>query len=69
MSKRIDWRKASEPRRLSDKEDFRGSGVELPSGKRTHMIRKDRLAWRADRVEARWLKSLSPAQRKKLDDL
>jgi len=69
MSKRMDWRRAHHPRHISQTEHKFGSGVDLPSGARTHTIRKDRLAWRADRAEQKWLKSLSPAQRKKLDDL
>ena len=69
MTKRMDWRKASQPRQLDQIEHYRGSGVELPSGKRTHTVRKDKLSLRAGWAEQKWLKSLSPAQRQKLEDL
>lgn len=67
MSKQMDWRRAKLPRSLSQIEHKFGSDVELPSGCRTYVVPKDGLSKRADRAMESWLKSLTPAQRRKLE--
>jgi hypothetical protein len=60
MSRRLDWSRA---RRVTETEDVRGQGIELPSGGSTPRLRKDELARRAERAEREWLRQLHPRDR------
>jgi hypothetical protein len=62
---KFDWRRA---RIWRERESKYGQGITLPNGSRTPRLRKDELTRRAANDLRQWVQTLTPAERRWLED-